>query len=272
MDSVSDKYNATVVSKQALTPDLFILKVQPDKPQAPFTSGQYVLLGLSSNIPRRDGSDSEFKESKPDRMVLRAYSLASCGLEPDLLEFYVSVVANGSLTPRLVQVKPGDRLMVGDKVRGFFTLDTVPKEHRTVVLAATGTGLAPYVSMMRNHALHPYPFRFVILHGAPKSWELGYLDELRMRSRFLPRVTYVPSITRTKEDPWWKGESGRITRYFEDPQIKERLELEFDPAKTSVFLCGNPAMIHDVTKVLEPLGYTTYGTNKPGSLHTEEYW
>ena len=76
MDNVADKYNATVVAKQSLTPDLFIIKVRPDKPTAPFVSGQYVLLGLSSNIPRREGSEPEFKESKPDRMILRAYSLA----------------------------------------------------------------------------------------------------------------------------------------------------------------------------------------------------
>lgn len=272
MDSVSEKYNATVVAKHALTADLFVLKVRPDTPPPSFVSGQYVLLGLSSNIPRRQGSDPEHKESKPDRMILRAYSIASSGLEPDLLEFYISVVGNGSLTPRLVQAQPGDRLMVGDKIRGFFTLDTVPKEHKTVVLAATGTGLAPYVSMMRNHAVHPYPFRFIILHGAPKSWELGYLDELRNYSRFLPRVQYVPSITRTKEDPWWKGESGRITQYFQSAPLLERLEVELDPAKTSVFLCGNPAMIHDVGKILEPLGYTAYSTQNPGSLHTEEYW
>lgn len=272
MESVADKYNATVVARQSLTADLFIIKVKPDKPLSPFISGQYVLLGLSSNIPRREGSEPEFKESKPDRMILRAYSIASCGLEPDLLEFYISVVSNGSLTPRLCQVQPGDRLMVGDKIRGFFTLDTVPKEHKTVVLAATGTGLAPYVSMMRNHALHPYPFRFVILHGAPKSWELGYLEELRLHARFLPRVHYIPSITRVKEDPWWTGESGRITQYFQSSLPKDRLEVDFDPAQTSVFLCGNPAMIHDVSQVLEPLGYTAYSTQNPGSLHTEEYW
>jgi ferredoxin--NADP+ reductase len=75
-----------------------------------------------------------------------------------------------------------------------------------------------------------------------------------------------------KEDPWWKGDAGRITRYFQDPLLQERLEIEFDPAKTSVFLCGNPAMIHEVSGILEPKGYTAYSTTNPGSLHTEEYW
>lgn len=272
MENVTDRYNATVVARQDLTSDLFILKVRPDKAPDPFTSGQYVLLGLSSNIPRRPGSEPEFKESKPDRMILRAYSIASSGLEPDLLEFYVAVVAQGSLTPRLVQLSPGDRLMVGDKIRGFFTLDTVPKEHKTVVLAATGTGLAPYISMMRHHAVRPFPFRFVILHGAPRSWELGYLEELRLHSRYLPRVTYLPSITRVREDPWWTGETGRITRYFQSSALMDRLEVDLDPSRTSIFLCGNPDMIHEVGKLLEPVGYTAWTSQNPGSLHTEEYW
>ncbi len=272
MDAIAEKYNAVVTAKVSFTSDLFILKVKPDKPLAEFVSGQYVLLGLSSNLARRPGSEPEFKESKPDRMVLRAYSIASSGHEPDLLEFYISVVSNGALTPRLAQLHPGDRLMVGDKIRGFFTLDTVPREHSTVVLAATGTGLAPYISMMRRHSAHPYPFRFVILHGAPRSWELGYLDELRMQARHLPRVTYIPSVTRMKEDPWWTGDTGRITKWFQDPELAKRLELEWDPNKTSVFLCGNPAMIHEVENTLKPLGYTIHGTQQPGSLHTEEYW
>lgn len=272
MDGVSEKYNAVLVARQALTPDLFIIKVKPDKALAEFVSGQYVLLGVSSNLPRRPGSEPEFKESKADRLILRAYSIASAGHDPGLLEFYISVVPNGSLTTRLVSLQPGDRLMVGDKIRGFFTLDTVPREHTTVVLAATGTGLAPYVSMMRRHAVQAFPFRFVILHGAPRSWELGYLDELRMQSRYLPRVAYIPSITRTKEDPWWTGETGRITQYFQSHMLRDKLEVELDPSRTSVFLCGNPAMIHEVGAMLEPLGYTAYSTQSPGSLHTEEYW
>ena len=272
MDPVAEKYNATVAAIHHITLDLIILKVKPDKPMPVFTSGQYVLLGLSSNIPRRADCGPEFKEQKPDRLVLRAYSIASGGHETDLIEFYISVVSNGSLTPRLVQIKPGERLNIGEKVRGFFTLNTVPESHEWVVLAATGTGLAPYVSMMRGHLLSPFPFKFVILHGAPHGWELGYLQELTLYSKFLPGVTYIPSITRFKKDPWWAGETGRITKYFDTPVLNESLGLEFDPNKTSVFLCGNPAMIEDVKTTLEPKGYTVHAQDKPGSLHTEEYW
>lgn len=98
------------------------------------------------------------------------------------------------------------------------------------------------------------------------------MDELRLHARYLPRVHYLPSITRTPEDPWWKGETGRITRWFQSAELADRLEVEWDPARTSVFLCGNPAMIHEIGKILEPKGYAAWTTQNPGSLHTEEYW
>ncbi len=85
-------------------------------------------------------------------------------------------------------------------------------------------------------------------------------------------MTYIPSITRTKEDPWWTGETGRITQYSQSHLLRDKLEVDLDPDKTSVFPRGNPDMIHEVGKTLEPLGYTAYTTQIPGSLHTEEYW
>jgi ferredoxin/flavodoxin---NADP+ reductase len=272
MDPVAEKYNATVVAKTVITSDLFTIKVKPDKAVAPYTSGQYVLLGLSSNLPRREGSEPEFKESKPDRLVLRAYSIASAGYETDELEFYISVVQNGALTPRLIGIQPGDRLHLGEKIRGHFTLDTVPATHKNVILAATGTGLAPYVSMMRQHRRQPFPFRFLILHGAPKGWELGYRQELALYSEILPRVTYVPAVSRPHVDTWWTGATGRITRYFEGENLQTQFDIPLNPDETSVFLCGNPDMIREITGRLMPLGYQAYTTQEPGSLHTEEYW
>jgi ferredoxin/flavodoxin---NADP+ reductase len=272
MDPVIEKYNATLTAKWDLTADLFILKVKPDKPVTEFTSGQYVLLGVSSNHPRRAGSEPEFRESKPDRMVLRAYSIASAGYETQELEFYISVVSNGSLTPRLATLKPGDRLNIGDKIRGHFTLDTVPSHHRNVILAATGTGLAPYVSMMRQHRRKPFPFRFLILQGAPLGWEIGYRQELSIYQELLPRVTYVPMVSRPHLDPHWTGLTGRITRTFQPENLLQTYDIPLDPSQTSVFLCGNPDMIREISETLLPLGYTAHTTQAPGSLHTEEYW
>lgn len=272
MDPISSKYNATVESIGYLTPDLFILKIRPDTPIAPFVSGQYVLLGLSSNLPRREGSAPEFKEQKSDRLVLRAYSIASAGHETDVLEFYISVVANGSLTPRLVQLKAGDRIALGEKIRGYFTLDQIPADREWVILASTGTGLAPYISMMRAERLAPTKRRYIILQGAPTGKDLGYFEEMREKAAALPNLTYLPSITRPHLDPDWTGETGRITRYFETDLLRERFGVDLHPGKTSVFLCGNPAMIEDVEKLLVPKGYTKHTPAAPGSLHIEEYW
>jgi len=272
MDPITSKYNATIDSIEFLTPDLFILKVRPDKPVTPFISGQYVLLGLSTNIPRRADCDPEFKEQKPDRLLLRAYSIASAGHETEQLEFYISVVANGSLTPRLVQVKAGDRINVGEKIRGHFTLAQVPPGREWVILAATGTGLAPYVSMMRAERLAPTNRKYVILQGAATGKDHGYVEELQAHAAALPNLTYIPSITRPHLDPAWTGDTGRITRYFDTDILREQLGLEMHPDKVSVFLCGNPAMIEDVAKVLEPKGFTKHTPSAHGSLHIEEYW
>jgi len=272
MDPAASKYNATVESVERLNPDLFILKVRPDRVVEPFVSGQYVLLGLSTNVPRREGSEPEFKEQKPDRLVLRAYSIASGGHETEVLEFYISVVANGSLTPRLVTVRPGDRLNMGDKIRGHFTLDTVSEGHDTVLLASTGTGLAPYISMLRAQHVNPRPYRLIVLHGSRVSSDLGYREEMERHARELPGVLYIPSVSRPQLDPDWKGDTGRITRYFDTPELQERYGFTLDPAKTSVFLCGNPEMISAVENVLTPLGYTKHTTSEPGALHIEEYW
>jgi ferredoxin--NADP+ reductase len=274
MDPIIAKYNATVESIRHITPDLFVLRVRPDNSVPAFTSGQYVLLGLSTNLARREGSEAEFKEQKADRLLLRAYSIASSGHEPEVIEFYISVVSNGSLTPRLVQIKAGDRLNIGEKIRGHFTLHSVTAnpERKWIVLAATGTGLAPYISMMRAEYVNPSPYHFVILQGAPVSADLGYGEELARHAAALPNLTYIPSISRPHLDEGWQGDKGRITRYFDSPILQERLGLEFDPLKTSVFVCGNPAMIEDVKKVLEPKGYATHTPAAPGSLHIEEYW
>jgi ferredoxin--NADP+ reductase len=271
MDPI-EKYNATVIAVVRWTPDLFTLKIRPDTQLAPFTAGQYVLLGLTSDRPRRLGAEPEFKESKPGRLVMRAYSIASGGQEPSTLEFFISQVNNGALTPRLVTLEAGERIYVGEKIRGHFTLDHVPEGNENIVLCATGTGLAPYISMLRDEDHFVHPHRFVLLQGAATGNELGYLDELSLRVSRHKNWSYAPSITRPHLYPWWQGETGRLTRYFEGTFLQDQFSVSLDPAKTSVFLCGNPAMISQVKEMLTPLGYTVGDAIHPGPLHIEEYW
>ncbi len=269
---VEAKYNATVVSKSMLSDGLFTMRVKPDREVPEFVPGQYVLLGLSSDIPRMPGSQPEFRESKPGRLILRAYSIASSGYDTGIIEFYISLVSNGSLTPRLIGLQPGDRLNLGDKIRGHFTLETVPPEHDAVILAGTGTGIAPYISMLRAELVRPHPFKLIVLHGGRFQWELGYLTEFKLHESFSPNVRYLPVISRPGDDPAWDGLKGRLTPFFQTGPMEDAFGVPLDPRHTSVFLCGNPQMIHDISEVLHHRGYTNHTTESPGSLHVEEYW
>jgi len=142
--------NAVVTHREVLAPGLMIMRVAPVGWTLPaFSAGQFGVLGLPAGAPRSEGSDPE-PEPPKEAMVRRAYSIASSSLASEFLEFYIVEVPSGVLTPRLFALKVGDPLWVGPKFTGLFTLDQVAPE-RNLVFIATGTGLAPYMSMLRTH-------------------------------------------------------------------------------------------------------------------------
>ena len=131
-------------------------------------------------------------------MIRRAYSISSSSIERRYIEFYITLIASGQLTPRLFALPYGGRLFLGPKASGLFTLDRVPPG-KAVVLIATGTGLAPYLSMLRTLLIHDSTRPFVVLHGARYSWDLGYRGELESLARIRQNLVYLPSITRPAE-------------------------------------------------------------------------
>lgn len=273
MSLESSLYNATLVARSDHAANLATFYVRPDTPFEPFISGQYVTLGLLGSEPRLEGMPNEFRDASPEKLVQRAYSIAAAGYEIDELEFLVSLVDNGSLTPRLWKLKAGDRLAIGKKIVGSFTLDEL--QTRTVVMVGTGSGLAPFISMLRQNLRRHLDVRFVLLHGAPRRSELAYLTEFRSLDKACSNFTYVPAISRPQLDPpGWRGMTGRLTQFFErnGTLLGEMTGVDLDPTKTDVYLCGNPNMINDIHSKLEPLGYTKHSRSKPGALHIEEYW
>ena len=187
------------------------------------------------------------------------------------MEFYLTLVTSGELTPRLFAVKYGGRLFVAPKASGLFTLDRVPP-HKSVILIATGTGLAPYMSMLRTLLVHDDKRKFVVLHGARHSWDLGYRAELETLARLRPNLTYIPSITRPEEDIHFRGRTGRIQTLFSSGIVEELSGVPLDPCQTDVFLCGNPDMIHQVKEMLIAKGFAPDQGREQGSIHVEEYW
>jgi len=143
--------NAVVTLRNEVSPWLMILQVVPDGWDLPdFVPGQYICLGLCGSASRCELAEPETRAPIPDKLIQRAYSIASSPLDREFLEFYLNLVPAGVLTPRLFNLRIGDRIWLSSRVTGSFTFDGVP-EDANVVLIANGSGLAPYESMLTTH-------------------------------------------------------------------------------------------------------------------------
>lgn len=265
------EYNATLVERFDITPRLSIFRVKPDEDDYPFTAGQYTVLGLKRQERRLGDADPEVEVcDDPQQMIRRPYSICS-GTQQKELEFYISLLTGGELTPRLFQLRPGARLYLGPQARGFLTLENIPT-NTNLLMVATGTGLGPYISMLRSHAFEFPADRIGIIHGARYSWDLGYRPELESYATRFANIHYLPTISRPDIDPAWRGEHGRVQRWLETEDFEARFGFPLTPEACHVFLCGNPGMIEEATGLLTTLGYVEATRKQPGNLHVEKYW
>jgi ferredoxin--NADP+ reductase len=251
-------YNASIIKFEHLTPDLFILRVVPDQPQDQawtipnFFPGQYVALGLV--VPNADNVP---------KLVKRAYSIGSSPDQKSYLEFFIALVKDGALTPHLSNLRVGDRLFCANKITGHFTLEPVPKE-ANLILIATGTGLAPFISMISTPSTWIDPARQItILHGVRYAQDLAYQAEITDLQRKHPNLKYFPVVSRQDHPGTHRG-------YVQD--LLQNNTIETDPNREHILICGNPSMITDVENILIPRGYIVHSKKTPGNLHLEKYW
>ncbi|RME91999.1 MAG: ferredoxin--NADP reductase [Verrucomicrobia bacterium] len=270
-DVDTSKYNATVVGREEINPELIILRVKPDGELFEFKPGQFAVLGLLGSAPRVPEADPEDPPPPPDKLIRRAYSISSSSLDRDHVEFYLTLVKSGELTPRLFALRVKDRLWLSPKASGLFTLDKA-RPDRNLLLVATGTGLAPYMSMLRTMLVQEAGRKFVVLHGARHSWDLGYRAELQTLARLRPNLIYLPAITRPHEDPHWTGLTGRIQTLLANGEVEKASGLPLDPEHFEVFLCGNPAMVDAAKELLGQKGFVPDQGKQLGTIHVEEYW
>jgi ferredoxin--NADP+ reductase len=240
----------TLVEREDFSDDLAVFHLRANKP-VDFTAGQYATLGLIND--------------SADRPLLRPYSVASAPGSTEL-EFFIERVDEGALTPRLWDLDQGADVWMREKIVGRFVLDTERTYH---VMAATVTGVAPYVSIARAqlNALESGdlddPYRLLILHGGSRSWELGtYRDELTRLSRQVDWLDYVPTVSRPWEDPDWPGERGRV----EDVLRKHLDAADFPLDDTAVYTCGHPKMIDKAQGIFERAGIDE------DAIHEEKYF
>lgn len=255
--------NATVIDRVDVTPELMILRVRPDAGVPSFTPGQYVAIGLLGGATRYAGAAPESETTAPDKLIKRAYSIGSSPEQREYLEFYIAVVPTGRLTSRLAVVQVGERVFCQPKVTGTFTLEGVPAD-KNLVLISTGTGLAPFMSMVRTSSIWAPRRSITVIHGVRYPEDFAYAEELRALEISSKTLRYLPIASRAADT--WTGRKGRVQKIFEEGTVT------LNPESDHVFICGNPAMIEDLEAMLAGNGFKLHSKKAPGNLHVEKYW
>jgi ferredoxin/flavodoxin---NADP+ reductase len=241
---------AKVARRQEWAPGLITLGLDSEVPG--FVPGQFANLALDLGGER----------------VKRPYSLASAAHAP--ADFYLTLLPGGCFTPALFALRVGDPIELEDRANGFFTLTFVPPA-RHAWLIATGTGLGPFVSMLRSAELWQRFERVVLVHGVRLREHLAYQSELSaLLAQRGGQLTYVPLVSR--EEPGTGALAGRITDALASGVLEASVGLPLVPEDTHVLLCGNPQMIDDMELALGERGLRRHRQRNPGHVTTERYW
>ena len=239
-----------VTDRTTWTDGLFTLRL--DTALDDFQPGQFVSIGL-------DGEE---------KRIHRLFSIASAPGEP--LEFFVVRVDGGELSPRLDELQPGDDLWVHMKANGVFVLDRVP-DAENLWLMGTGTGLAPYVSMLRTATPWSRFRQLVLVQGTRLVRDLAYREEMNELSKAHgDRLSQVHCVTREEPDDGMYH--GRIPSALEDGKLMEMAGVPLEPDRSQVLLCGSPEMIKQLTSMLEERGFKKNSPKNPGQISFERYW
>lgn len=292
-----EHYNATITYFDHSHDDLWVLRVQPDAAEVGHVPGQYATLGLGYWEPRVDDADEGLTAERRRKMIRRSYSISSPVFDQhgylvdpsglDEIEFYiVHVRPQGErvpgLTPRLADKREGDRIYLGPKITGRYTLAPLTDPFGDVVFLATGTGEAPHNAMIAELLRKGHAGQIISVVTVRHLKDLGYLDvHRRLEGRF-SNFTYLVLPTREPDHP---------KQYIQDliasDELAGRLPNGLDPAGTHVFLCGNPAMIGmpeweddvphfpdtvGVCQLLHERGFQLDRRGTIGNVHSEEYW
>ena len=252
---MSNLYTETVLGVRHWTDTLFSFRTTRD-PAFRFLSGQFTMIGLQV-------------DGKP---LLRAYSMASAHYDEEL-EFFSIKAPNGPLTSRLQHLQPGDTLLVGKKPVGTLVQDSLVPG-LTLYLLGTGTGLAPFASIVRDPDVYERFEHIVLVHGCRQVAELAYGEELvaaLAANEYIgelvgPKLRYYPTATR---EPF--RNTGRITELLENGRLASDLGLPtFGPLNDRVMLCGSPAFLDDMVALLDGRGFVEGSHSSPGTYVIEK--
>ena len=248
-------YKEKVLSVHHWTDTLFSFRATRDAGFR-FQNGQFAMIGLEV-------------EGRP---LLRAYSMASANHEEEL-EFFSIKVQDGPLTSRLQKIKEGDTILVGRKATGTLIPDNLLPGSRLLLLS-TGTGLAPFVSLIKDPDVYDRFESIVLVHGCRQVAELAYgesvVAKLREDELFGPlldgKLQYYPTVTR---EPF--RNRGRITDLISSQQLFNDIgQHELDIAKDRIMMGGSPAMLEELKGMFESRGFLVGSGNEPGHFVIEK--
>lgn len=244
-----DWIEGRVVDLHHWNDNLYSLSI--DAPLPSFVAGQYIKVALDID----------------EKRVGRPYSLVNAPDERPL-EIYFNEVPEGPLSPRLSDLRAGDRVWVSAKASGVFTMDNVVSR-RNLWMLATGTALGVYLSMLKT----PEPWerfeRIILVQGARHAGELTYPDTLaQFKTQYGERFSFISTLTREQKPGSLQG---RITLLLEQGKLQQAAEAEIAPDDSHLMLCGNAAMIQEVRAWLEARGLHRHKRTQPGHYTTEQY-
>jgi ferredoxin--NADP+ reductase len=243
-----------IAGKRLWTDRLVSLMV--DAPQVTFVAGQFGRVAL----PAAAGST--------EPMLGRPYSFVNPpGAAPH--EFYFIVLPDGPLTPRLAALDQGAPVWLLRTANGFFSVGEIPAADVLWCLA-TGTGIGPFLSILRTQEPWEKFGRAVLVHGVRYAEELTYRDVIADIAREHPGAfSYVPAVTREAHPG---ALAGRIPALIDDGRLEARAGVALSTENSQVMLCGNPAMIDDAQKSLAARGMRRHRRKEPGQITVETYW
>lgn len=229
-----------------------LCSLQVRAPFGPFAAGQFTKLALDIGGER----------------IARPYSLVNAP-DTEPLEFYYNVVPAGPLSPRLAALEAGDAVHVAPNPAGFLVLREVPEaEH--LWLVSTGTGLGPFLSILRTDEPWRRFSRVTLVHATRTAADQAYRETIGGIAR--ARGAQFGFVAFVSREPPAGALSGRVPEAIRDGRLERAAAAELSAARSQVMLCGNPAMVSDVTAVLEERGMRKHRRRAPGHITVETYW
>jgi ferredoxin--NADP+ reductase len=229
-----------------------------------FIPGQFARLG----VKKIDAS-----QASGYRIVWRAYSIVSASYD-EFLEFYSIVVPNGEFTTELYSLKEGDTVFVEKMNYGFLTADRF-ENGQDLWLLSTGTGLAPFISILMEPSTWENYKNIVLVHSVREKKELAYQDWIENLSsheyfgEYANQLKYVKIVTRESVEGCLKQ---RITVALNDGSLEQAAGVNLDLTRSRIMICGNPEMVDDTRKNLSAKGFTVSRRGQPGHMAVENYW